>query len=295
MRKQFVRTVESLLASDPRLMVLLGDIGVFGFRRAIETYPGRIFNVGILEAGATSLAAGLAKEGMVPVFHSIAPFLVERSFEQLKNDFCYQGLGGNFVSVGASYDYAGLGCTHHCPGDVSELKNLPGMEIVVPGAAEEFDVLFREAYDDGRPTYFRLSEGVNATGRPVSFGRAEVIRRGRRATVLAVGPLLDRVVSAARAFDVTILYYTTVAPFDAGTLRENSAAARVLVVEPDYVGTLAADVAEALHDRAIRLRCTGVPRAFRTEYGSAADHDRAIGLTEEGIRAELMRLLEDGG
>ena len=127
MRKQFTSTTESILSTDERLVVLLGDIGVFGFRKSFEKFPKRICNIGILEQSTIGVAAGLAMTGFIPLVHTIAPFLVERSFEQLKDDFGYQKLGGNFVSVGASYDYAGLGCTHHCPADVAILKNIPNM------------------------------------------------------------------------------------------------------------------------------------------------------------------------
>lgn len=294
MRRRFVRTIEDLLEQDARLMVLLGDIGVFGFRRALERHAGRIFNVGILEGSSVSVAAGLSMEGFIPVFHTIAPFMVERALEQLKDDFCYQRVGGNFVSVGASYDYAGLGCTHHAPGDVPALHNLPGMEIVAPGAPAEFDALFRQAYANGRPTYFRLSETSNAAERAVTFGRAERVREGRDGTVVAFGPLLERTLEAAEEFDVSVLYYTTAAPFDAATLRENAAARNVLLVEPWYAGTLANEVLEALGDGPVRLRCVGVPRRLLTEYGSAREHDAAIGLTAKGIRSQLAALLAGG-
>ena len=132
MRKQFVRTTEDVMAKDERLVVLLGDIGVFGFRSAFEQFPARIYNIGICEQAMTSLAAGLSKEGLVPVVHSIAPFVVERCFEQIKVDFCYQKLGGNIVSVGGSYDYAALGCTHHCPGDWQSCARCPAWKSSCP-------------------------------------------------------------------------------------------------------------------------------------------------------------------
>ena len=163
MRKQFVKTVESILEKDKKAVLLLGDIGVFGFKKAFELFPDRVFNIGILEQSTVGLAAGLSMQGLIPIIHTIAPFLVERSMEQLKDDFGYQKLGGNFVSVGASYDYAALGCTHHCPGDVGMLKNIPNMEIVLPGTAKEFDILFRESYANGHPTYYRLSEKQTQT------------------------------------------------------------------------------------------------------------------------------------
>ena len=128
---QFPSTILDVLSHDERLQVLLGDIGVFGFRHVFAKYPKNITNIGILEQATVGVAAGMALAGDIPVVHTIAPFLVERAYEQLKVDFGYQNLGGNFVSVGGSYDYAALGCTHHCPADLSLLMNIPGFELVV--------------------------------------------------------------------------------------------------------------------------------------------------------------------
>ena len=293
MRKQLVNTVESTLEKDERLVLLLGDIGVYGFRRAFKLFPERVYNVGILEQSTVSLAAGLAMDGLIPVVHTIAPFLIERSYEQLKNDFCYQQLGGNFVSVGASYDYAALGCTHQCPGDVGILKNLPGMEIVLPGTASEFDTLFRQTYSNQNPTYFRLSERENIQGYDVKFGKAEIIRKGTLATVVVVGPALKPVLEASRDFDVTVLYYTTVAPFDGETLRKNYVSSKILLCEPYYSGALSTDIINALKPKPIVLDFVGIPHIFLTNYGLAEEHDKFIGLTVNNIRERIERLIHE--
>lgn len=288
MRKQLVKTVEHQLTEDKSLVLLLGDIGVFGFRNAFKNFPERVFNIGILEPATMSLAAGLAKTQLIPIVHTIAPFLVERSFEQIKIDFGYQRLGGNFISVGASYDYASLGCTHHCPGDVGILMNIPGLEIVTPGTSAEFDALFRQAYANGHPTYFRLSERENPSPQQVSFGKANVLKKGSRATVVAVGPVLQHVLPAVEDLDVGVLYYTTVAPFDQQTLRENlCVSGKILLVEPFYAGTLTREICQAAHPLPISVDFVGVPREFLTNYGHAEDHDEFIGLTAKHIRAKL--------
>ena len=85
-----------------------------------------------------NVAAGLSKTGFIPVIHTIAPFLVERSFEQIKLGFGYQKLKGNLVSVGAGFDYCTLGCTHHCYDDFALLKNVEGSQIIYPGSPKEF-------------------------------------------------------------------------------------------------------------------------------------------------------------
>ena len=292
MRAQFVKTTESLLASDASLVLLLGDIGVFGFRGAFQRHASRVFNIGILEQATVSLASGLAKTNLIPVVHTIAPFLVERAFEQLKIDFGYQGQGGNFVSVGASYDYASLGCTHHCPGDIALLQTIPGMEVVVPGTSAEFDALFRQGYANGHPTYYRLSERQNSSSQDVTFGKGLVLQTGTQATVIAVGPTLHHVLPATQGLDVSVLYYTTLEPFDAATLCAHApASGRILVVEPFYTGTLAHKICAALAPKAVYIDSIGVPREFLTHYGSAAEHDAAIGLSAENIRGRLAALM----
>ncbi len=64
--------------------------------------------------------------------------------EQLKLNFIYQNLGGNFITTGASYDFSKLGYSHYCPEDDRNLKTLPGMEILIPGTPKQFETLFEK-------------------------------------------------------------------------------------------------------------------------------------------------------
>ena len=189
MRKQFVKTVEKILDENNKSILLLGDIGVFGFRNSLKNYPDRAYNIGILEQSTISLAAGLSKTDLIPIVHTIAPFMVERAYEQLKVDFGYQNLNGNFVSIGSSYDYASLGPTHHCPGDVPILLQIPNMQIIIPGNSKEFDILFNQSYDNCSPTYFRLSEYENLYEVDITFGKANLIKNGKKATIICFGNL----------------------------------------------------------------------------------------------------------
>jgi transketolase len=292
MRQQMVRTLTELLEADERLVTLLGNISASLFdKRLFRARPQRVYDVGISEQAMVSMAAGLALEGMIPVVHTIAPFLAERAFEQIKDDFCYQQLGGNFISIGASYDYSTEGMTHQGSGDVQILRSLPGMRIVVPGAADEFDTLFRASYADGQPTYYRLSERQNDGPQQVRFGKAEMMRQGSLATVAVVGPLLTATLTATEGLDVTVLYYTTVAPFDGETLRAQSPHGRVVLVEPFYADTLIPEVTAAMGSAPVRVEAIGVPHQLLTRYGTPEQHDEALGLTPAGIRARLERFL----
>src|SRR3989338_6703219 len=109
-----------------------------------------------------SMAAGLSMQGFIQVVHTIAPFIVERSFEQIKDDFGYQGLGVNLVTVGSAFDYAALGCTHHCYDDFALLKNISNIEIIYPATPIEFNELFKKTYRNGKITYFRLPAAAHS-------------------------------------------------------------------------------------------------------------------------------------
>lgn len=291
MRKQFTETISDLIERDQNLILLLGDIGVFGFQKIAEKYPQNVHNIGILEPATVGVAAGLSMLGMKPVVHTIAPFLVERCMEQIKNDFGYQKLNGTFVSVGASYDYAALGCTHHCPGDVGLLRQIPEMEIVLPGTSQEFDSLFKETYQNGKPTYIRLSERENTKSYPISFGKGFVVKKGKKATVIAVGPALKPVLEGCINEDVTILYYTTIAPFDTETLKKHTTTQKILLCEPYYAGELVPEIMKALSPKPVVIETIGVPREFLNHYGTTMEHDEYIGMTPENIATTLKKIL----
>ena len=237
MRKQLIKSLQDILYSDNKSVLLLGDIGVFGFRKELENIPNRVYNIGILEQSTVSVAAGLSKMGMFPFVHTIAPFMVERALEQLKIDFGYQELSGNFISIGSSYDYSALGCTHHCPGDILCLTSISNMQIVIPGTSIEFDTIIKETYNNKFPTYYRLSEYENKETHNLKFGKAKVIKKGNLATIICIGNMLDNALEATKDLDVTILYYNTIVPFDFDTLRENYNK-NIIICEPFYEGSI---------------------------------------------------------
>ncbi len=298
MRQQMVATLESLLESDERLVVVLADIGDSQFHREKPGVAQRVINLGIMEQTLISVGAGFAMEGFIPVMHSFAPFLVERPFEQIKDDFCYQQLSGKFISYGASYDYSIEGMTHHAPGDVQLMHSVPGMQIVVPGTPAEFDTLFRESYTNAASTYYRLSEAVNSFNpfdAPVSFGALHLVKRGASgaATVIAIGPMLGRTLAAVEGLDVTVLYCATVAPFDSEMLRQVCQASEsheITLIEPYYEGVLVPDICAAMRGIPVCVETIGVPHRVLSHYGTPLEHDAALGLTPEGIRARITNI-----
>ena len=290
MRKQLVKSVEKILNDDINTVLLLGDIGVFGFRNSFKKHPNRTYNIGILEQSTISLSAGMSKTGLTPFVHTIAPFLVERAFEQLKIDFGYQNLNGNFISVGASYDYASLGCTHHCPGDVNILHSIPNMEILLPGTSKELDCLINECYNNGNPTYYRLSEHENDFSNDVRVGRANLIKKGSDATIICFGNSLKSVVESTKNMDVTILYYTSVRPFDGDLLLDNFNQ-NIIIVEPFYEGSVNFEVTKTLRGKKYSLYNIGVPREFIMKYGKKEEVDKFVGLDQKSINENINKIL----
>jgi len=291
MRERFTATTAALLDTDPRLAVILADIGVAAFAGAADRYPDRVVNVGIREQLMVSVAAGFALAGFRPIIHSYTPFVVERPLEQLKLDLGHQDLGAVVVSTGASYDGAPMGRTHQAPEDVAILGALPGWTIHVPGHPDEAETLLRTSVAGTGRAYLRLTEQRNAEARDIASGQMLRIRHGRNATVIAVGPLLDAVLAATADLDVTVLYATTVRPFDGATLRATLDAPAVVLVEPYQAGTSSAAVSLALNDIPHRLLAIGVPNAEHRRYGTWQEHNAAHGLDAGGIGRQVRAFL----
>lgn len=295
MRERFTAVTTALLDEDPRLAVVLAVISGDRFEDAARAHPDRVIDVGIREQLLVGAAGGLALTGLRPVVHTFGSFLVERPFEQVKLDLGHQGVGAVLVSSGGSYDIAAGGRTHQSPGDVALLDTLPGWTVHVPGHPDEAGALVRHAAADGdRRVYVRLSEQSNRAGLPVSPGRFRTVREGRAGVVVAVGPLLDATLEAVAGLDVTVLYASTVRPFDAAGLRAAAGAADradVVLVEPYLAGTSAPFVNDALMDLPHRVLALGTAREELRRYGTWQDHVRAHGLDATGLRRSVESFL----
>lgn len=294
MRRLFLNRIAEMIPNEPDTVFMTVDLGMWAIKEALENYPERCMNVGIFEDAMTSVAAGMAKQGLVPTLFGIQPYLIERNLEQIKMDLAYQKLGVNIVGTGAAVDYSKYGYSHYCPEDAMIIKCIPGCEFVAPGTAKQFLHLFNEVYRNGNPTFFRVSDHPNTIyDLDVEFGKANVVKKGCKATIIAVSIMLDAVMEAVADEDVTVLYYTTLAPFDYETLANNCETGKVLIVEPEYEGTLIEDVHKALPNRMLQISNVAFPKEIFRNYGTYDEKMDFYGLNTSNIKKELKKLLQE--
>ena len=301
-RQQFADTALDVGREDPNLVVLVGDISSGILRPFAQACPGRFYNVGICEPTIVSMAAGLSKMGFHPVVHTIAPFLIERAFEQWKLDFCYHRLGGNLVSVGGAFDYSNLGCTHHCYGDWALLKTLEGTEIFAPGSAVEYDALFRQCYANDRLSLFRIpacSHGIDFEPEALRAGEAIRVAEGEDLTLVAVGPRLSAAVAArerlkAEGWRPEVLYLHSIRPLDTERIVASAFKTRRLVVIEEHMrsGGVGDDILRATQGiSGVRVVSLSIPDRFVRDYGTFDEQLSRLGLDAAAIVASVRENL----
>ena len=311
MRKAFAKTAIELARVDPKLVVLIGDISHYLFKDFEKEFPERFYNIGICEQTIVSVAAGFAMNGMRPLVNTIAPFCVERAFEQIKVDLCYQDLDVTIVSVGGSFDYAHLGCTHHCYEDIAILRSLPNMQIYAPGSVKEFETLFKKSWANNSPKYFKLIKDVHTQDIDTMPGECVVVNNTsveyctwiggnnpfEQIAIFVNGHLLDAVLSCDEALDHNIVYMPTIKPLTIESKERIEQifkqTSRVLVVEENSViGGLADEVSHlaSLFEQSVLLKKIGIPEKFLEEYGKASQHRENLGLTSKNIGEKIAEL-----
>lgn len=293
-RLQFAKTMRDVGVEDPNLIVMVGDISHGIMQPFAEACPGRYFNIGILEPTMVSMGAGLAASGLTPVVHTIAPFLIERSFEQIKLDYAYHKLPGNIVTVGSAFDYGNLGCTHHCYGDFALLKTLQDVQICFPSTSAEFDALFRQAYNNEFLTVYRLPAQIHDeefAASDLKFGKSIRVVEGSDITLVATGPQLKTAMGAREklanlGWDVEVIYVHTIRPLDTEAIIASVQKTRHVVVIEEHMrtGGLGDDVLRATYQiDGMKYVSASIPDEFVRGYGTWRDHCDTLGLTPEGI------------
>lgn len=289
MRKQFSKSVSALADKDEKAVMLIGDISHYLLKEFENNHPNKFYNLGICEQSLVGLASGLSLAGMRPIIHTIAPFCVERAYEQIKIDLCYQKVDATIISVGSSFDYAHLGCTHHCYEDVAILRALPNIQVFVPGTSKEFDFLLNSTWGNGYPKYFKLSNKEHSYDFDIKPFEHTVVQQGKSDKIAIVnGHLLDEVMKSVSIND-TVIYMPTLNNITQQSSTEISKLInnkKVFIFEENSkiggLGDLIFEISSQ-NNTTINAKKIGIPNKFLTNYGKPEEHRKELGLTIENF------------
>lgn len=158
MRNAFIDELVLLARQNPKIVLMVGDLGFSVVEPFQEEFPDRFYNAGVAEQNMMGMAAGLASEGCHVFVYSIANFPTFRCAEQIRNDVAYHQLPVTIVSVGGGLAYGNLGYSHHAVQDYALMRILPNVLIAAPGDSMEVRACLRYLVEHPQPSYLRLGK-----------------------------------------------------------------------------------------------------------------------------------------
>ena len=262
-REGFIAGLMEAAQADPKICLVFADS--LKAARAVpfvEKFPDRWFDVGICEQNAVCFSAGLAATGLKPFFNTYAGFITMRACEQVRSFVAYPHLNVKIVGLnGGMYGGEREGVTHMVFEDLSILRAIAGMEIVVPADAGQARKATRVLAQREGPAYLRLGSGreplIYEESVAFEFGKARVLREdGTDAAIFAIGPILKRAILAAESLAregirTTLVEVHTLKPLDADTIADVLRRTRAAVTVEDHNihGGLGSAVAEVIAER----------------------------------------------
>ena len=269
-----------------------------------ESFPSRFIRVGISEQDMLGIASGLAAAGKTPIAVGFAMFIIGRGWEQIANSIARQSLDAKIVGTHAGLSPHADGESHQMYGDVALMRTVPNMRVVVPGDAPSAVEALRAALEYRGPVYIRLMRGSTPTvyGEDIEFemGRANVLREGSDATVIANGIMLSRALTAAErligeGINVRVIDMHTVKPLDAVAIAKTARETGAIVTAEEHsiIGGLGSAVAETLAETApTPMERIGIRDRFGESSRSYPELLSHVGLTPEAIADAVRRVIE---
>ena len=266
-----------------------------------EKYPERSFDVGICEEHATTFTAGLASEGLIPVFAVYSTFL-QRGFDQLLHDVCMQNLPSIFA-----LDRAGLvgsdGETHQGIFDLSYLSLMPNMVIISPKSMKDLPKLLEWATKSKRVIAIRYPRGNDEIElkemKKVELGKWEVLNGGEKVAIIATGKMVQKAYLANKQYKLNakIINATFIKPLDEELLdkliKDNY---NILTIEDNILnGGLGSQISFYLlrNNYNGRIISMGFDDKF-VEQGSIEELYKQEGLTIDKIKENVISLKKEG-
>ncbi|OGH06012.1 MAG: hypothetical protein A2W22_03755 [Candidatus Levybacteria bacterium RBG_16_35_11] len=200
MKSEVARELEKLGQKNKKLFFLTGDLGYNAFESLQQILKERFINAGVAEANMVDVACGMAKMGLNPWVYSIAPFLILKTAEQIRNNICHPNLTVKLVGNGGGYGYGILGESHHMLEDIAILSSFPNIKIYVPAFSEDVKSIIEKMGKAKSPSYLRLNNVPKTTIKLNSYKPLRQILRGNKITAVVLGTLVHNVLDAARKY-----------------------------------------------------------------------------------------------
>jgi 1-deoxy-D-xylulose-5-phosphate synthase len=274
-----------------------------GLDRFAKVFPDRFYDVGIAEQHAVTFAAGMATEGMKPVPAIYSTFL-QRAYDQVVHDVCLQNLDVTFA-----IDRAGIvgadGATHQGLYDLAYLRTLPNIVVMAPKDENELRHMLRTAVEHPGPAAIRYPRGqgfgvpLDPEMKSLPIGKAELLRDGDDALVIAIGTLAHAALEAASELaasgvSTAVLNARFVKPLDVVAVAELARRCRAVVTVEEHTsaGGFGSAVLEALEQAGVQVpvRRLAVPDGL-IEHGDPMALCASFGLDAEGIARAVLDLL----
>ncbi len=287
------------------VMVMLSDsastskIAPFAAR-----YPESVVNVGIAEQNMVGMAAGIALTGSIAVTANAAPFLLHRSYEQVKLDVCYNNTNVKMLSINAGFAYGQLGNTHHAVDDIATIRSCDHVQIFAPADAPEAREVMRHALRHVGPVYIRMDnikvELIHEDSYRFTPGAIDIVRQGKDVLICSLGTLLPAAVQAGKALaaqgmDPTVANFSSIRPLDRNALRMllDSHSHVVVVEEHSMHGGLTALIYEVVVSERLdaMVASCALPEGRPTLAGTRGDLRAHYGLDATGVVRKVMEML----
>lgn len=299
----FGNTMLKLARQDERVVAITAAMPPgTGLTKFSKEYPRRFFDVGIAEQHAVTFAAGLAKEGMRPVFAVYSTFL-QRAYDQVIHDVALQNL-----PVVVSLDRAGLvddGATHQGVFDVAYLRTIPNMVVMAPKDENELQHMVYTGVQLGSPAALRYPRGkaqgveLDEELQALPVGRGELLHTGTDVTLVGLGTMTPVCLAAAEilaheGIAAAVVNPRFVKPLDGDLLCQTAEqTGAVVTVEESYLtGGFGSAVLELFSDRGVsaRVKRVGLPDEF-VDHGAPAHFLSRYGLTPDGVAKAARELV----
>ena len=275
-----------------------------GLTKFSEMFPERFFDAGIAEQHALAMAAGMAKDGLIPVVPIYSTFY-QRAYDQVIHDIALQKL-----PVVLCVDRAGIvgndGETHQGIYDLSFFNIVPNLEILAPKDFYELEQMLEYAISLNAPVVIRYPRGGQAQEKfnkheQIQKGKSEIIKQGRDVSLIAIGNMVSKAVEVAKILEkneieAEIINTRFLKPLDSKTIKESiSKTKNVITIEDNIIeGGLATKVLELIQNEKmqnINIKAKAYPDEF-IKHGSPQELEKIYGLDTQNIVNEILELIQ---